>query len=550
MDPSSLNDQSIRIIGMSGKEGKGENQFAQPRGICMDSKTKEVFIVDCNNHRIQVYHLNSLAYIRQIGKGIQGNSIGTLNYAVGICMDDVNQLFVADTNNHRIAIFNRVTGVHSHSIGSHGTANGLFNSPYGVCIDIYTNLLYVADYDNNRVQVFDKESGEFVKVIGYGFGNGPGQMNQPIVVCIDYDKGHILVADYSNNRIIIFDRDTGHFIKNIGEDQGVNKLHGPRGICISKESNLIVISDRENHRVQLYHKETHMFIRSIGEGMGVNPGQFHRPMELCINAEEGVLLVVDGYNHRIQVIEIPELQNEKLRLKALAQSKADRILLGKSIPKPSLLAISTKLSIENIIRMNIYSHKLFLTFPNMLDSIFNISITYPEAKAILNYLKGSSTTSSKESLTTTSTMDNNNSQKIHITLNPNVIINKQENSSSNIGYVQLVRQSELFLNILDQLMINNSCTNNNNSSINRSNNNAVGSGNNTYKYIDNNKDLYEESIYMLSTPSLFALQSLLTRGWNPSIISSQVIQLLFSFLSNIEKVIVNPEERIQVCVNI
>ena len=27
---------SIRTIGTSGKEGRGENQFAQPRGICMD----------------------------------------------------------------------------------------------------------------------------------------------------------------------------------------------------------------------------------------------------------------------------------------------------------------------------------------------------------------------------------------------------------------------------------------------------------------------------------------------------------------------------------
>ena len=29
---------SIRVIGISGKEGKGENHFAQPRGICMDPR--------------------------------------------------------------------------------------------------------------------------------------------------------------------------------------------------------------------------------------------------------------------------------------------------------------------------------------------------------------------------------------------------------------------------------------------------------------------------------------------------------------------------------
>ena len=118
-----MGDTSVRIIGnVGGREGRGENQFAQPRGICINPMTKELYIVDCNNHRIQVYHLNSLAYIRQIGKGVQGSSTGSLNYAVGICLDDANQLFVADTNNHRIAVFNPITGVHMRSIGAHGGA--------------------------------------------------------------------------------------------------------------------------------------------------------------------------------------------------------------------------------------------------------------------------------------------------------------------------------------------------------------------------------------------------------------------------------------------
>ena len=344
----------VKVIGTTGKEGKGESHFAQPRGICMDYKTREVFIVDCNNHRIQVFHLTSLAYIRQIGKGVQGNSPGSLNYAVGICLDTANNLFVADTNNHRVAVFNKITGGYVKSIGSHGNAPGLLSSPYGVCVDHTTGWLYVADYDNHRVQAFDKETGNVIKIIGDGGGSEPGQMNQPIVVCIDYEMNYLLVADYSNNRVQVFDKTTGAFVKHFGCAQGPNSLHGPRGMCICQEANLLFVADRENHRVQMFDKSTHVFIRHIGGiGAGTAPGTFHRPMEMCVDIQEGVLLVVDGYNHRVQVIEVPELQAEKLKLQAAARSEAQAGLIRRNQLRPSLLAVSTSVeSSTSLISLN------------------------------------------------------------------------------------------------------------------------------------------------------------------------------------------------------
>ena len=45
-----------RVIG-SGMESKSDNQFAQPRGVAYDSLTHEMFVVDCNNHRVQVFDI-------------------------------------------------------------------------------------------------------------------------------------------------------------------------------------------------------------------------------------------------------------------------------------------------------------------------------------------------------------------------------------------------------------------------------------------------------------------------------------------------------------
>lgn len=331
---------SVRVIGLSCKEGKNESQFAQPRGVCVNHETKELFVVDCNNHRIQVYHLTSLAFIRQIGRGVQSSGPGGFMYPVGICMDDANQIFVADTNNHRVVVFNHLTGTYLRSIGSHGPTPGSFNCPYGVCVDRSTGLLYVADYENNRVQVFNKETGAVVAVIGNGSGSGPGEFNQPIDVCVDEENQNLLVADYSNNRVQVFNKTTGVFERFVGDLTGPNAFSGPRSIYINKEVGLIFISDRENHRIQMYNKNTYEFIRFIGNNIGIGLGQFNRPMEICCDNEEGVLIVVDGYNHRVQVIEIPELQVERQRIKNAKKSGENMVTSMPTQVRPSRQVVS------------------------------------------------------------------------------------------------------------------------------------------------------------------------------------------------------------------
>jgi DNA-binding beta-propeller fold protein YncE len=211
--------------------------------------SNEIFVCDCNNHRVQVFSSVNLAFIRQIGRGTQGSAPGCLNYAVGMCLDHTTrQLFVADTNNHRVVVFDQMSGVHVRTIGSQGERFGQLSSPYGVCIDRSTGSLFVADYDNHRVQVFNKDSGEFQRVIGGGYGSGVGQMNQPIVLCIDEETGVLFVADYSNNRVQVFNKDLGTFIRQIGGDVtglGSDALNGPRGLCIDSASGLLFIADRE-----------------------------------------------------------------------------------------------------------------------------------------------------------------------------------------------------------------------------------------------------------------------------------------------------------------
>lgn len=583
---------TIRIIGSTGKEGKGENQFSQPRGICIDPKTKEIFIVDCNNHRVQVYHLNSLAFVRQIGKGIQGNSPGMLNNAVGICIDDSDQLYVADTNNHRISVFHRITGGHHHYIGNHGIAPGCLSSPYAVCVDLYTGILYVADYDNNRVQSFEKESGVFLKVFGNGFGNAEGQMNQPLGLCIDYEMSYLLVADFSNNRIIIFDKESGEYIKDFGSEPGPNKLSGPRGLCIHAEANILFVSDRENHRIRLYDKSTYAFIRSIGQVdddniaiPGILPGQFNRPMELCVDMEEGVLLVVDGYNHRIQIIEVPELQSTKQRLRAAAKRKADDILRGRTLARPSLLAVMTDVTVDNLHIMtadnkslnllptlatglsssnnkntnqdnngvaNIQFQSLItsslllpllLTTPCISSLLYNIYIPYDDVQSLLTTISTKMNNHSNIITAISHNINNNNGEKIFDTIT-RVRINSSSDRNDNrindpINKAQVNTQGDLFLSMLESLP-NNSITTTTAIATD------VTSIDIATEAMTTTTTSSSSFSYLLMTPALLALHSLIERGWQPTTIPTSVIGLLVNFLQNIDDGIAIESERSRV----
>jgi sugar lactone lactonase YvrE len=337
-----------RIIGTV--EGSADNQFSQPRGMCLCQRTQEIFVVDSNNHRIQVFDLRSLAFIRTIGEktmpplnfmaaghgnlGVNSNE-RVLGTPMSCCLDDEGCLYVSDTTYHRIMVFNQYTGEALRTISSQGSLDGFINKPYGICIDQKQGHVYVADHHNHRIQVFNKDSGIFIKTIGYYGttpGMSPGQFNEPISVAIDFDStpNKLYVCDYLNNRVQIFNKDTGMHIGFVGVNMKMNRnsnnngnsnsnsnsngeVRGPRGIYVDHGSKLLIVTERENNYVKIYDKDTNTLVRYFSSD-GESSLPFNRPMELCVNASEGTLLVVDAHNHRIVVMPIEELQDEKYRI--------------------------------------------------------------------------------------------------------------------------------------------------------------------------------------------------------------------------------------------
>ena len=131
--------------------------FDFPSGVAIaDSK---LYVADKNNHYVKIYaNLSGApAFERAIGTGtIQTDNTG-FQLPNGVAVAD-GKLYVVDFNNHRVQIYTNLSGAPAveRTLGVTGTTktdNTGFNLPYGVAIA--DGRLYVADQANTRIQIYE-----------------------------------------------------------------------------------------------------------------------------------------------------------------------------------------------------------------------------------------------------------------------------------------------------------------------------------------------------------------------------------------------------------
>ncbi len=225
----------------------------------------------------------------------------TLNYPLGITMDDSNGLYVADRNNHRVLYFandgdqnaDRVYGqygdLNAHISNNDGQGNsGAPNTdnlsmPTAVVLDSQGGL-YVTDRDNHRVLYFANDGNTTADRVYGQFGSfntnmvnndSTGNYGEPsannfstyiLGIAIDSQDG-IYVSDSASHRVLYFanDGDTtadrvygqwDNFNTGVRNNDGTgrigapnaNSLNFPRGLAVDTSDGLYV-ADRDNNRI-------------------------------------------------------------------------------------------------------------------------------------------------------------------------------------------------------------------------------------------------------------------------------------------------------------
>ena len=224
--------------------------------------------------------------VLSIGK--PGSADGMFNRPWGVAVNDKDEIAVTDSNHHRIQTF-KSDGTHLRSFGRAGNLQGQFNLPRG--ITFYNSNIIVSDTANHRIQIFD-DQGHYLDQFGEE-GKLDHQLDRPLGLSIDSD-GNIIVADRNNNLIKIFSLD-GRFLRRIGEEGSLLKpIH-----CIQHD-NYFFVSDNEDC-LKVFDKQG-KFLYKFGKRGNVD-GEFNKAYCLSVD-RAGHLLVCDPSNHRVLVFKL------------------------------------------------------------------------------------------------------------------------------------------------------------------------------------------------------------------------------------------------------
>ena len=130
-------DHCIHVYDSSGKKkttigsrGSGELQFQYPRGI--DISGEVVYVAEYGGHRIHKLTTGG-EYIEVFGK--KGYFIGEFNSPYDVNISPDGKVYVADCNNNRVQVFHTDWTI-SHVIDGTVSGDSSFTSPEGIAFDL------------------------------------------------------------------------------------------------------------------------------------------------------------------------------------------------------------------------------------------------------------------------------------------------------------------------------------------------------------------------------------------------------------------------------
>jgi DNA-binding beta-propeller fold protein YncE len=175
--------------------GQGDGEFALPGHIAIDPVSGTAYVCDSGANQIKLYRDG-----RPVSTfGGYGSAAGQFDFPAGVWVSPAGEVFVVDQNNARVQVFD-LGGIFRRQF-SLNTASGSGSGPsgrfQGVAGDS-SGRIYVADTFQGQVQVFDAQ-GNFLSTIG-SYGEGRGQFRSPVSLAADA-YGRLVVASANNSRL-------------------------------------------------------------------------------------------------------------------------------------------------------------------------------------------------------------------------------------------------------------------------------------------------------------------------------------------------------------
>lgn len=181
--------------------GAGSNEFQLPNHIAVDTTQSNgwIYVSDSQANQIRCY--TNATLVKAFGTKGAGN--GQFNFPAGVYLSPSLELFVVDQNNDRVQVFNSA-GSFQRAFSLKTPADPVTTNIYGRAQGILgdnAGRIYVIDAFQGEIKVFDTV-GTYLATLS-GWGEWIGQLRSPGSAALGADQ-RLFVASINNNRMEIF----------------------------------------------------------------------------------------------------------------------------------------------------------------------------------------------------------------------------------------------------------------------------------------------------------------------------------------------------------
>ena len=208
----------------------------EPVGICIFQN--KVFVTQWGTHCINMYELEG-KLIKSVGS--KGNGRTQFDIPNGLDVSDRNNnIYVCDCQNHRIQILTEELKYHSML--------GIDMLEYPRDVKVTRDRVLVLDGSDPCMFVFNSDHVLTNRLITSGVGK---QTNSACRFDIDREY-NIIMSDYANHCVYVFNQ-KGEQIHKFGkEGQGIGEFYKPCGIALDNTGRIIVVCEKNTNCLQFF----------------------------------------------------------------------------------------------------------------------------------------------------------------------------------------------------------------------------------------------------------------------------------------------------------
>jgi len=287
-------DARIKLSIGTKNSGHDDGQLSFPRGLAFDHHRGLLLVVECTNHRVQVFSCDDDddggSFVSKFGE--YGRQPGQFLNPWGVAIDhDHDRILITDTFNNRVQSWSLSNQSFLSFIDQYESRYLEFRSPRGIAIDKHHHRIIITDTNNDRLVFLSSIDLSFLFSIGKP-GSRPGELCRPSSIAIDDDRHRIIVTDTINHRVQVLSSIDGSFLFEFGsQGDQPGQINTPQGVCIDNQGRIIV-ADLHNHRLQSFTHEGH-HISSFDCGS-------EYPYEVAFDEHRGVIAFTA--DNRVHVI--------------------------------------------------------------------------------------------------------------------------------------------------------------------------------------------------------------------------------------------------------